>query len=95
MSNIKINYTNIDGKRTSTTINRAIAKHFYYTTDDYETNRGKGIPSDYNERIKKEVQEFVNEMNLHIDKDYIENSLLFEIADRKRAKMIEHIYKRD
>lgn len=91
MSNIKINYTNSLGKRTSTTINKNIATHFYYTTDDNKSF--DKIPSDYNERIQREVQKFVNEMSYQGDKNHIETRLLFETVNRNVDRVL--FYKED
>ena len=66
--NIKVNYTDFDGKRTSTTINFAICENLYWKKVDHETRR-KLIEEEYKEFQEKErkliteiAQEFINNL---------------------------------
>ena len=90
MKPIKINYKDANDNRTSTTINGNIAMQYWFSTDDFETSAsdlGK-LPDDYIERVKKEVQKFVNEMEWQCDKDHIENSLIRELLARRTSYYI-------
>lgn len=86
MSHIKINYTGLNGKRTSTTINRNIAFHFYLTNNPMGF---KGLPDNYEEDMKQMVQKFANELTNQIDKNNIESAILHEIVNRTRDNCIE------
>ncbi len=73
--NIKVNYTDFDGKRTSTTINFAICENLYWKKVDIETRR-KLIEENYQEFQEKErklitetAQEFVNNLLKSQEKD--------------------------
>lgn len=67
--NIKVNYTDFDGKRTSTTINFAICENLYWKKVDIETRRKIIEEENYQEFQEKErklitetAQEFINNM---------------------------------
>lgn len=61
--NIKVNYTNYAGKRSSTTINFAICERLYWEKVDYKTRR-KIIEEENYQKERKLIteiaQEFVN-----------------------------------
>ncbi len=64
--NIKVNYTDYDGKRTSTTINFAICENLYWKKVDRETRRKLIEEENYQEKERKLIteiaQEFINNM---------------------------------
>lgn len=67
--NIKVNYTDFDGKRTSTTINFAICENLYWKKVDIETRRKLIEEENYQELQEKErklitetAQEFINNL---------------------------------
>lgn len=64
--NIKVNYTDFDGKRTSTTINFAICERLYWEKVDYETRRKIIDEKNYQEKERKLIteiaQEFINNL---------------------------------
>lgn len=64
--NIKVNYTDFDGKRTSTTINFAICERLYWEKVDYETRRKIIGEKNYQEKERKLIteiaQEFINNL---------------------------------
>lgn len=82
MSHIKINYTKLSGERTSTTINRNIAFHFYLSSE--EAKQFDNLPKDLDNRIKTEVQNFVNGMDVSmgLNKSFIESELLAAMKAR-------------
>ena len=95
MKNIKVNTVNIDGKKTSTTINRNIATHFALIsmTDD-EKQKLRSFPEDdvkgYNDFnnyiLTKYAQNLVNEKlktSRWVDKFMIESHILWELRDYK------------
>ena len=74
--NIKVNYTDFDGKRTSTTINFAICENLYWKKVDIETRRKLIEEENYQEFQEKErkliteiAQEFVNNLLKSQEKD--------------------------
>lgn len=83
MKNIKVNYTNFEEKRTSTTIKFAIA-NIYYRESDLENFRKtiRGDRKKHIEAIRQAAQKFVNEDNKDIDDDtsYWEDQEMIEIA---------------
>ena len=64
--NIKVNYTDFDGKRTSTTINFAICENLYWKKVDIETRKKLIAEENYQalERklITETAQEFINNL---------------------------------
>lgn len=62
--NIKVNYTNYEDKRSSTTINFAICERLYWEKVDRETRRKLMDEENYQEKERKLIteiaQEFVN-----------------------------------
>lgn len=64
--NIKVNYTDFEGKRTSTTINFAICENLYWKKVDIETRKKMIGEENYQEKERKLIteiaQEFVNSM---------------------------------
>lgn len=62
--NIKVNYTNFEDKRSSTTINFAICERLYWMKVDYETRRKIIDEENFQEKERKLIteiaQEFVN-----------------------------------
>ena len=88
MTHIKINYTNVNGKRSSTTINRNIAFHFYIAIKATESQE---LPDDYEDRIRRTVQRFVNESEYQYDKDRIENELLHEIQRLTLKRLTDNL----
>lgn len=76
MKNVKVNYTDKDGKRTSTTINGNICWQYFKKSDIYKNSEGG------KDSIRQEIQRFVNTIkvsNYHIDKDLIESMLLIHV----------------
>ena len=60
--NIKVNYTDFYGKRTSTTINFAICENLYWKKVDIET-RKKMIGEEKERKLITEIaQEFINNL---------------------------------
>lgn len=64
--NIKVNYTDFNGKRTSTTINFAICENLYWKKVDHETRRKIMDEENYQEKERKLIteiaQEFINNL---------------------------------
>lgn len=64
--NIKVNYTDFNHKRTSTTINFAICERLYWEKVDYETRRKIIDEENYQEKERKLIteiaQEFINNL---------------------------------
>lgn len=64
--NIKVNYTDFNGKRTSTTINFAICENLYWKKVDLETRRKIMDEENYQEKERKLItetaQEFINNL---------------------------------
>jgi len=67
--NIKVNYTDFNGKRTSTTINFAICENLYWKKVDHETRRKLIDEENYQDFQEKErkliteiAQEFINNL---------------------------------
>ena len=64
--NIKVNYTDFDGKRTSTTINFSICENLYWKKVDIETRKKMIGEENYQEKERKLIteiaQEFVNNL---------------------------------
>lgn len=84
MKNIKVNYTDADGKRTSTTINGNICWSYFKTI-----NRGN---NDIEKGLIKEIQDFVNSIKLSsgcLDKSLIEDLLLNHIMSNEFERGIE------
>lgn len=80
---IKVNFS-CDGKPTSTTLNHKICFHWAMQT-------GKKFNPNDHKTIGKYIQEFVNELNKefsHLNKDIIEDYLLFNIVDTIENKYI-------
>ena len=74
--NIKVNYTDFNDKRTSTTINFAICENLYWKKVDIETRRKLIEEENYEEFQEKErklitetAQEFVNNLLKSQEKD--------------------------
>ena len=98
MKNIKVNYTNFEEKRTSTTIKFAIA-NVYYREKDIENFR-KTIVGDrekHIEAVREAAQKFVNEDNKDIDdntsywedQEMIEIGMIEEMLTLSRMRTIE------
>lgn len=66
MKNIKVNYTNYEGKRTSTTINFAICENLYWKKISIDKRRELINEENYQEKERKLItetaQEFINDM---------------------------------
>ena len=64
--NIKVNYTDFNDKRTSTTINFAICERLYWEKVDYETRRKIIDEENFKEKERKLIteiaQEFINNL---------------------------------
>ena len=64
--NVKVNYTDFDGKRTSTTINFSICENLYWKKVDIETRKKMIGEENYQEKERKLItgiaQEFVNNL---------------------------------
>jgi vacuolar-type H+-ATPase subunit B/Vma2 len=64
--NVKVNYTDFDGKRTSTTINFSICENLYWEKVDIETRKKMIGEENYQEKERKLIteiaQEFVNNL---------------------------------
>lgn len=84
MSHIKINYTNENGKRTSTTINKKIA-FFYYISN---INKINALPDDFEDKARIAIQNLLNDRGISKNKDDIESMLMLKIimAERKDAR---------
>lgn len=62
MQNIKVNFTNVAGKKTSTTISHSIAWAYYEQSD---THKNDDRPyNDIHQKMTKEIQSFVNSIDL-------------------------------
>ena len=99
MKNIKVNYTDFSGKRTSTTINGTIANVYYR-----ESNLEKFKETLYNRRLHEQelrriIQTYVNEQHKDEDdetstwegKEMIESSLLEDIVFHAKANQIRSL----
>ena len=97
MKNIKVNYTNQDGKRTSTTINKSICEYYYYATatdeermtlKDWCENDTKGYVEMRNKILNKMAQEAADT----VTKETIERGVL-KGTDQKEIEcyMLEKI----
>ena len=64
--NIKVNYTDFDGKRTSTTTNFSICENLYWKKVDIETRKKMIREENYQEKERKLIteiaQEFINNL---------------------------------
>lgn len=86
MKNIKVNYTNFNGKRTSTTIKFAIANVYYRESDlenfkkTFVLDREKHI-----EAVRQTAQKYVNEAN----KEDFEETSTWEDQEMIEIGMIE------
>lgn len=90
MKPIKVNFKDVLGNRTSTTVNGNIALQYWFITDDCQNREDPTtIPDDYIERTAKEVQKFVNEMDYQLGKDHIETSLIQALLAKKTDYYIE------
>ena len=90
MKNVKVNFKGANDNRTSTTINGNIAFQYWLSTDDRENSVSESgeIPDDYIERVGREVQKFVNEMEFQGNKDNIETALIQELLARRTSYYI-------
>lgn len=86
MKNIKVNYKDENGNRTSTTVNGTIAFHYYMAImqEDIDT---KNV--DIYIETRSAVQKFVNTLTHSVEKDNIESQLIFRIVRLERAAVIE------
>lgn len=100
MKNIKVNYTNFQDKRTSTTVKFAIA-NVYYRESDLENFR-KTIIGDrekHIEAVRQAAQKFINEDNKDVDDDtshwedqeMIEIAMIEEMLTLSRIRTIEQM----
>lgn len=73
MKNIKVNYTDYEGKRTSTTINFAICENLYWKKVSIDKRRKLINEENYQEKERKLItetaQEFVNNLLKSQEKD--------------------------
>ncbi len=82
MKNIKVNYTDENGKRTSTTINRNICWRYFQNTETYKEEKGG------KDSIRQEIQRFVNSIkvsNGKINQNLIEDLLINAIIEGKAS----------
>lgn len=100
MKNIKVNYTNFNDKRTSTTIKFAIANVYYRESDlenfkkTFVMEREKHI-----EAVRQAAQRFINEDNKDIDdetstwedQEMIEIAMIEESLTCSRMRTIEQM----
>lgn len=87
MKNIKVNYTDYEGKRTSTTINWHLCWRYFKNTEIYKNKEGG------KDSIRQEVQKFVNEISVsngRINQDLIEDLLFIEILDVAYERGFKH-----
>lgn len=90
MKPIKVNFKDVLGNKTSTTVNGNIAFQYWIETDDCKNREDKStLPDDYMKRVAKEVQKFVNEMDYQVSKDHIETSLIQALLAKKTDYYIE------
>ena len=76
MKNIKVNYTDGEGKRTSTTISGSICWAYFKQTDIYKNNQGDSSS------VGRSIQDFVNSISLSsgcLSKSLIEDLLINHI----------------
>lgn len=81
MKNVKVNYRDITGKATSTTINGIIAYHYYSRIFKGGTAADVKDWIDDEKAYKKTIQSFVNSMEEPTCKSLIEGALLIAIYD--------------
>lgn len=81
---IRVNFTNLDGKRTSTTVNDTLALHYTYRYSPF--NPLDKI--DINKHISNCVQQFVNDNDKCTSKDIIESELLYAIERKPIEPML-------
>lgn len=77
-SNIKVNLTDANGRRTSTTVNYTIAE-FYH---EHVLGRDARIGEDVRDFIADDVNDLIKEYDLH-SKESIERCLLYKILNHK------------
>ena len=70
MKNIKVNYTNEQGKRTSTTLNYNICWQYFITTDIFKSDVSMCFKDSAMPFLITEIQNFVNSIKF----DYISKS---------------------
>ena len=90
--NIKVNYTDFDGKRTSTTINFAICENLYWKKVDIET-RKKMIGEEKERKLITEIaQEFVNSIlkSQKEDTDSIRGTSQYGIETHMLMELMKH-----
>lgn len=75
MKPIKLNYTNYEGKRTSTTINAQIAVMW----GNYHGLPPLGDVAEHRHKLTQAIQSHINEINGSLEKSAIESALLQDI----------------
>ena len=82
--NIKVNYTDFDGKRTSTTINFAICENLYWKKVEIETRRKLIEEENYQEKERKYA------VDLYYPKKYI-HTITLNIPNGYTIKNIDNL----
>ena len=72
--NVKVNYTDFDGKRTSTTINFSMCENLYWKKVDIETRKKMIGEENYQEKERKLITEIAQEYVNSILKRQKENT---------------------